>query len=104
MPEDKPKSEPTPGRKSLMFLLVIAATILFMIFQSTLSEFQGEKGWALFWEFYFFGIFVWIPLSIASLRAGIIAIAENRGRIQGIIALGIISVPLVWMIVSNMRS
>jgi hypothetical protein len=108
MPEGKPKLKSIIGVISLVLFLLMIGNYIWVTIDVTAKEsqpqYQGESAWGPALEYLFTQLFVWIPLLIASFITGVIAIVNNRGRIQGIIALSAMVIFYLWKALSNILS
>lgn len=104
MAEDNSKSFTIGSRSFLSFIALVVTFVPVMIdieHKQNLPEYQGEGAWGLVPLFYFMLVFVWFPLAIASIAAGVAAIIKNSGRREGIIVLSAIGLFVLWRVVSS---
>lgn len=101
MSEDNSKYKFTIGSTSLLLLLLIGGTLTALMLWASQPQYQGEGKLGAAMLSWVIMVFTGLPLLIASLATGITAIARNKGRIEGIIALSAISILILWVVITS---
>lgn len=93
---DGPKYKFTIGSTSLLLLSFIG--VIFTILMVWSSQYEGMDGLGPAIMTWIIMVFTGLPLLIASIITGIISIAKNRGRTEGIVALSGIALIVLWIV------
>lgn len=93
---DGPKYKFTIGSTSLLLLSLIG--VVFTVLSVWSSQYDGMDSLGPALLTWIIMVFTGFPLLIASIITGIIAVVKDKGRTEGIVALGVVVPLALWVI------